>query len=252
MHPREGKYSHAAQFSLTPGVAGKQLPEGALVCNFPRTLMEHEDVTTMFHEFGHLMHYVFKGQRAWMALGEVERDFVEAPSQIFEEWAWDYEVLQRFAKHHETGAVIPEDLVERMKRADRFGRGTQTTYQMYYAAMVLEFYRTDPAKLDMDALNKQLMEKYTPFAHVEGTNRYMQITQVVGYPASYYTYMWSLVLAKDLFSPFAKHGLLSKEWTTRYRDKVLAPGGSKDAAQLIEDFLGRPWSYAAFETWLKS
>ena len=77
------------------------------------------------------------------------------------------------------------------------------------------------AKLDMDELSKKLMEKYTPYRFVEGTNRYMQLTQVVGYPASYYTYMWSLVLAKDLFSPFQKHGLLNKEWTLRYRDKVL-------------------------------
>ncbi|RMH40550.1 MAG: peptidase M3 [Deltaproteobacteria bacterium] len=251
MHPRDGKYSHAAQFPLSPGVKGKSLPEGALVCNFPKTFMEQDDVETMFHEFGHLMHHIFKGQREWMTLGEVERDFVEAPSQIFEEWARNYEVLSRFAKNPDTGETIPKELVDRMNKADEFGRGISTVYQMYYAAMVLEFYRRDPDKLDMDALNRELMEKYTPFAYVPGTNRYMQIGQIVGYPASYYTYMWSLVLAKDLFSPFAKHGLLNKEWTHRYRDRVLAPGGSKDAAELIRDFLGRPWNYKAFERWLK-
>jgi thimet oligopeptidase len=251
MHPREGKYSHAAQFPLTPGVNGKSLPEGALVCNFPKTLMEHDDVETMFHEFGHLMHHTFKGSRSWMMLGSVERDFVEAPSQIFEEWAWDYDVLERFAKHHTTGAVIPVELVDRMKKADEFGVGFTTQYQMYYAAMVLSFYRIPPDKLDMAVENKRLMEKYTPFEHVEGTNRHLQFGHLAGYPASYYTYMWSLVLAKDLFSPFEKHGLLDKEWTLRYRDKVLAPGGSKDAAELVKDFLGRPGSYKAFEKWLK-
>jgi len=212
----------------------------------------HDQVETIFHEFGHLMHHTFSGGRSWMGLGEVERDFVEAPSQIFEEWAWDYEVLKRFAQHHETGEVIPEDLVKRMRASQEFGIGYSTGYQLYYAAMVLNFYRVDPARLDMDDENKRLMEKMTPFKHIAGTNRYMQIDQVVGYPASYYTYMWSLVLAKDLFSPFEKNGLLNKEWTLRYRDMILAPGGAKPAADLVADFLGRKWSYKAFERYLKN
>ncbi len=254
MHPREGKYGHAAQFPLVPGVAGKSEPVGVLVCNFPNprtskgpALMEHGDVETMFHEFGHLMHHIFKGQRQWMLLGEVERDFVEAPSQMFEEWAWDYETLKLFAKHHSTGEVIPKELVERMHRGRKFGVGTFVTYQMYYASMVLEFYRRDPAKLDMLALVKKLQDKYTQFDYVDGTTRHTQFGHLRNYPASYYTYMWSLVLAKDLLSPFKKHGLMNKEWTRRYRDKVLAPGGEKDAADLVADFLGRPFNFKAFE-----
>ena len=99
LHPREGKYKHAAQFDLVAGVTGRQLPEGVLVCNFPRGLMEHADVVTLFHEFGHLVHHVLGGRQRWVRFSGVatEWDFVEAPSQMLEEWAWDAEILRSFA-----------------------------------------------------------------------------------------------------------------------------------------------------------
>jgi thimet oligopeptidase len=260
MHPRAGKYKHFAQFTILSGVAGKQLPEGALVCNFPdpRTsggpaLMEHHDVETMFHEFGHLMHHVFGGQQHWAPYSGVatERDFVEAPSQMFEEWAWSYETLKLFARHHETGVVIPEDLVRRMQRSRSLMRGVEVRQQMFYAAVSLRFHQLDPATLDLDQEVRRLQASVTPFAYVEGTAMHANFGHLEGYSAMYYTYMWSQVLARDLLSPFAKHGLLNKEWTYRYRDRILAPGGSKDAADLVRDFLGRDYSYTAFEQWLK-
>ncbi|HEX7702876.1 MAG TPA: M3 family metallopeptidase, partial [Kofleriaceae bacterium] len=152
MHPRDGKYKHAAQFPLKDGVRGAQLPEGVLVCNFPggQALMEHDDVVTMFHEFGHLMHHVLGGHQRWITQSGVatEWDFVEAPSQMFEEWAWSYDTLARFARHHVTGAVIPKSLVDKMRRADTFGLGTATVQQIFYAAISLGFHRTDPQSLD--------------------------------------------------------------------------------------------------------
>jgi len=259
MHPREGKYKHAAQFPLRSGVLGVQKPEGALVCNFPDpdqsegpALMEHGQVETMFHEFGHLMHHVLGGQRRYVSQSGVatERDFVEAPSQMFEEWAWNYETLARFARHHETGEVIPRALVDKMRRADQFGRGIAALQQMFYASLSLELHRADPRKLDQQAVVKRLQESITPFEYVSGTSFQANFGHLNGYSAMYYTYMWSLVIAKDLASPFLEHGLMNKEWTTRYRDRVLAPGGSKDAADLVEDFLGRPYRFDAFERWL--
>lgn len=257
MHPREGKYKHAAQFPVRSGVAGKQLPLGALVCNFPNpkdgpALMEHGDVVTMFHEFGHLMHHIFGGHQKWYDQSGVatEWDFVEAPSQMFEEWAWDHGILSTFAKHHETGEAIPKDLVDRMRRADKFGLGVATVQQMFYAAVSLNFHTADPATLDMRAEVKRLQDKYTPFEYIDGTLFHANFGHLNGYSAIYYTYMWSLVIAKDLLTPFEKNGLMNTEWTYAYRDKILAAGGTKDAADLVEDFLGREYSFKAFEKYL--
>ncbi|MEM9488705.1 MAG: M3 family metallopeptidase [Myxococcota bacterium] len=260
MHPREGKYKHAAQFSYRSGVTGKQLPEGTLVCNFPNprtaapALMEHDDVVTMFHEFGHLMHHVLGGDQRWIDQSGVatEWDFVEAPSQMFEEWAWSHDTLKTFAKHHETGEAIPADLVERMRQADEFGLGTQTVQQMFYAAISLQFHTADPAGLDMDKKVRKLQAEYTPFAFVESTSFHNSFGHLYGYSAIYYTYMWSLVIAKDLQTPFKEHGLMSTEWTHRYRDRILAPGGTKDAADLVKDFLGREYNFDAFEEYLSN
>jgi thimet oligopeptidase len=264
MHPRDGKYKHAAQFPLKDGVRGVQLPEGVLVCNFPLPepatagrpahagLMEHDDVVTMFHEFGHLMHHVLGGHQRWISQSGIatEWDFVEAPSQMFEEWAWSYDTLARFARHHETGEVIPRSLVDNMRRADKFGLGTATVQQIFYAAISLKFHRADPDTLDQLAVVKQLQKRYTPFAYVPGTRFHASFGHLVGYSAMYYTYQWSLVIAKDLLTPFRAHGLMATEVTYAYRDKVLVPGGTRDAAELVRDFLGRSYDFTAYEKYL--
>jgi thimet oligopeptidase len=257
MHPREGKYKHAAQFPLKDGVRGVQLPEGVLVCNFPEAapaLMEHDDVVTMFHEFGHLMHHVLGGHQPWITQSGVatEWDFVEAPSQMFEEWAWTHETLARFARHHETGEVIPKELVEKMRKADKFGLGTATVQQIFYAAISLAFHRADPDKLDQLVEVKRLQKHYTPFAYVPGTKFHASFGHLVGYSAMYYTYQWSLVIAKDLLTPFESAGLMATDVTRAYRDKVLVPGGSRDAAELVRDFLGREYDFSAYERYLVS
>ncbi|HET9989678.1 MAG TPA: M3 family metallopeptidase, partial [Kofleriaceae bacterium] len=258
MHPRADKFKHAAQFGIVDGIAGKQLPAGALVCNLPDpkqshgpALMDHDDVVTMFHEFGHLMHHILAGKHHWQRIAgtSVEQDFVEAPSQMFEEWAWSYETLKLFAKNAQ-GQVIPEELVARMRKARTFGLGTATLQQMLYAALSLELHRADPAKVDPLALTKKLQAQYTPFAYVEGTHFYDSFGHLVGYSSMYYTYMWSLVIAKDLLTPFEKSTLMATDVTTRYRDTILAPGGAKDAADLVKDFLGRPYNFKAFEKYL--
>jgi thimet oligopeptidase len=259
MHPREGKYKHAAQFPLKDGVRGIQLPEGVLVCNFPEpasgnALMEHDDVVTMFHEFGHLMHHVLGGHQKWITQSGVatEWDFVEAPSQMFEEWAWSAGTLERFARHHTTGEVIPKALVEKMRRADKFGLGTATVQQIFYAAISLGFHRADPDKLDQLGEVQRLQKQYTPFKYVPGTRFHASFGHLVGYSAMYYTYQWSLVIAKDLLTPFEQKGLMSKDVTLAYRDQVLAPGGSRDAAELVRNFLGRDYDFTAYERYLVS
>jgi thimet oligopeptidase len=263
LFPREGKYKHAAQFTLASGRApradgsGGALPEGALLCNFPATqpaLMEHSEVVTLFHEFGHLLHHLLGGHTRWGGASGVrtEWDFVEAPSQMLEEWCWDAKVLATFARHIGTNEPIPAEAVARMRAADEFGKGMRVRQQMFYAATSLSFHDRDPAGLDTTKLMAELQERYTPFRYIPGTWFQLSFGHLEGYSAIYYTYMWSLVIAKDLFTTFRREGLLNPDPALRYRKAVLEPGGSKKAAELVRDFLGRPYDFAAFEEWLNA
>ena len=257
MHPRPDKYKHAAMFDLVAGLDGRRLPEACLVCNLPRpagddpALMEPSDVTTFFHEFGHLLHHLLAGRQRWMAVSGIatEWDFVEVPSQLFEEWARDASVLAGFARHHETGEPIPAELVARMNAAADYGKGIHARVQMFFAALSLEYYSRDPAGIDTTEVIRRLKPRYVPFPHEEGTTMQTAFGHLDGYSALYYTYMWSLVLAKDLFSRFA-HDVMDSAMARSYRQCVLEPGGSKDAEVLVRDFLGRPFAFEAFEAWL--
>jgi thimet oligopeptidase len=251
LHPREGKYKHAAQFTVVSGIAGRQLPEGALVCNFPRGLMEHTDVVTLFHEFGHLVHHVLAGRQAWARFSGVatEWDFVEAPSQMLEEWAWDPDVLQSFATDADD-RPIPTALAERMRDANDFGKGYFARTQMFYAALS---YLVHVEKVDdITELVKSLQNRFSLFRYQDGTHMHAAFGHLVGYTSAYYTYMWSLVIAKDLFSAFDRDDLFDTTTSYRYRDIVLAAGGSRDAADLVTAFLGRPYEFTAFIRWLET
>jgi len=252
LHPRAGKYKHAAQFTLTDGVEGRQLPEGVLVCNFSKGLMEHDHVVTLFHEFGHLVHHVLGGHVSWARFAGVatEWDFVEAPSQMLEEWAWDADILGSFATDA-AGDPIPAELVQAMLRSDDYGKGLFARVQMFYAAMSYYFHVERPA--DLTARMVELQEQYSPWPYLEGTHMFASFGHLGGYSSAYYTYMWSLVIAKDLYSAFDPADLFDGAGTGvagRYRDRVLAPGGSKDAADLVADFLGRPYTFDAYAAWL--
>ncbi|HYM81201.1 MAG TPA: M3 family metallopeptidase [Candidatus Limnocylindria bacterium] len=258
MHPRDDKYNHAAQFDVRTGVTGRQIPEAALICNFPGGkegdpgLMEHGDVETFYHEFGHLLHTLFAGRHRWIGVSGIrtEHDFVEAPSQMLEEWAWDPATLASFARHHETNEPIPATLVRQMKRAEDFGKGLQVRRQMVYADLSLSIYNRPPAQVDSDSIMKALVMRYQPFPFVDETHFQCSFGHLDGYSAVYYTYMWSLVIAKDMFSQFDKANMMSPDVAKRYRMAVLAPGGSAPAAQLVEKFLGRPFDFKAYQAWL--
>lgn len=261
MHPRAGKYKHAAHFGMKTGVLDKQKPVSALICNFPggdtqrdssgmlvnRGLMEHGQVETFLHEFGHLMHSLLGGHQRWSGLSGIatERDFVEAPSQLLEEWVWDYDTLKTFAVDADGNTISPE-LVDKMRAARGFGKGTHIRNQMFYAALSLQYYSTPPEQLDLTETLIALQSQYSPFDYIDETHFYANFGHLYGYSARYYTYMWSLVIAADMFGEFEREGLRNKEVAQRYRQTVLAPGGAKDAADLVGDFLGRPFNYDAF------
>ena len=260
MHPRANKFNHAAQFDIRTGVEGRQIPEAALICNFPGGqkgdpgLMEYGDVRTFFHEFGHLLHTLFAGHHRWCGIGGIrtEQDFVEAPSQMLEEWTENPEVLASFAKHYQTNQPIPADLVNQMNRANHYGEGLTVRRQMVYAKLSLSIYDRDPSKVNVDQIAQGLVRQYQPFPFVAGTHFQCAFGHLDGYSAVYYTYMWSLVIAKDMFSQFDQAHLLAPGVATRYRELVLAPGGSQPAAQLVAHFLGRPFNNVSWKEWLNN
>lgn len=261
MHPRDNKFKHAAQFTLRNGVKGYQLPEGVLVCNFtdPKVahgavaLLNHNEVTTFFHEFGHLMHHILSGRHTFERLSgiAVEWDFVEAPSQFLEEWAWDVGVLQKFALHYESQEPIPRELIEKMRAADKFGKALSVKQQNFYSALSLNYYIEDPTLLDTTVLLREVQKKYSMYEYVENTHMQVNFGHIDGYSAIYYTYMWSLVISKDLLSPFLQKGMMDTELALQYRKCILEKGGTEDASEMVQDFLGREYSFDAFKNWLQ-
>jgi thimet oligopeptidase len=257
MHPRPGKFNHAATFAVRTGTTGR-LPEAALVCNLPGGvpgdpgLMEPEDVRTVFHEFGHLIHHLSASHHRWVGISGIttEWDFVEAPSQMLEEWIRDPATLASFAKDYQTGEAIPADLVRRMNRATDFGKALGVRRQMVYARISLGLHDRPPGAVSPDSLVTETETRYEPFPPMAGSHFEAGFGHLTGYSAIYYTYMWSLVIAKDLFSTFDRARLLEPGVAKHYREAVLSPGGSKPAAEIVRGYLGRPFNFDAWRRWL--
>jgi len=258
MHPRPGKYSHAEMVPVLDGIRGKQVPEAILVCNFPAPtvsdpgLMDYDDVETFFHEFGHLMHHILGGQQQWAGISGIsmESDFVEAPSQMLEEWIRSPQVLAKFARHYKTGESIPAELVARMNRASAFGRGGWVTQQNRYTAISYDIYKDKPGDVDLDAVTLDSGRRYTFFTPLPETHLWASFTHLGGYSSAYYTYLWDKVIAEDFFVQFDHQNLLAGDAPMRYRRLVLEPGGSMSANDLVKNFLGRPQNITALQKWM--
>jgi thimet oligopeptidase len=258
MHPREGKDKWFSTQSLTPGIGGRQLPEATLVCNFPGGnpgdpgLMQYDDVVVFLHEFGHMMHHVIGGQNAFAGAGgfNVEGDFVEAPSQMLEEFFHDYGVLASFARHYQSGAVLPRDLFDRMIRSDAFGRAAAEQFQLVFAAVSLDYHTLKPATLDFDAVYQRDYTRFSSVTMLPGDHFWASFTHLNGYSSNYYTYVFDKVIAVDFFAQFDPKDLLGGPAGMRYRQTVLAPGATRPAAQLVRDFLGRDMNLDAYRRWM--
>jgi len=248
LHPRDGKFNHAACFGLAPGVTGRVLPEAVLLCNFARGLLTHDEVVTFFHEFGHLVHDILGGAQHWARFTGVatEWDFVEAPSQLLEEWAWDPAVLATFTANAD-GDPIPAELVERMRTADAFGRALEVRRQLGHARVSYHLHVDRPT--DLQAETERIYATSSPVQPLRGLHPYAGFGHLTGYGSCYYTYQWSLVIARDLLSAFGDD-VMDPAVAARYREEILEPGGSRDASDLVEAFLGRPYSFDAYREWL--
>lgn len=258
LYPRPNKYSHAACFPMIGSKEtenGPQFPTATLVCNFPAptadmpSLLPHGDVETFFHEFGHVLHSVLTKTKLSSQSGtSVSRDFVEAPSQIFENWTWNYESLKLFAKHYKTGEVLPKELFDKMLAAKNVGSGLAFTQQVYYGILDFTLHdKYDPtSSKPVVEVMKELQNEITLYPYLDGTQMFAAFGHLMGYAAGYYSYLWALVYADDMFSVFDKNGLMDVNTGKRYRDIILANGSSRDELEMVVEFLGRQPSQDAF------
>ena len=258
LFPRDNKFTHAACFPIRKGKQygnQYQLPVAALLCNFnPPTadkpsFLSHGQAETFFHEFGHVLHNMLtKAELGSQSGTSVKRDFVEAPSQIFENWMWNYDALKLFAKHYKTGELLPKDLFQKMLAAKNVGSGLSASGQVNLGMLDMTLHdKYDPTgeKTTTDVV-KEVYNKVMPYKYLEGTNLQAAFGHLDGYGAGYYGYMWSKVYAEDMFSVFEKNGIMDSKTGMRYRTSVLANGGSKDEFEMVKDFLGREPNQKAF------
>jgi thimet oligopeptidase len=263
LYSRPDKYKHAAMFPIRTSVRmpdGRYLtPIAALECNFPRpaasgeapALMSHEDVVTFFHEFGHVLHHLLsRAELATYAGTNAVRDFVEAPSQMFEEWAWSREVLDRFAKHFKTGARIPDDLYKAMTSARTFGRALDTQRQLFLASLDQELHARAPG-FDSTRVVQEVQEATDSFGYVKGTHFQSSFGHLISYDAGYYSYQWALALSRDVLTRFRKEGMLNPKVAAAWRDEVLSKGGGTEERSMVKAFLGREPNNEAYFGYLK-
>ncbi len=260
LYPRDGKYKHAAMFDIRVGkrqADGTYVrPMAALLCNFPKTtaevpgLLTHDQVTTFFHEFGHALHHVLTQEELASYAGtNTVRDFVEAPSQMFEEWAFRRETLDLFAKHHESGEKIPKELFEALSRSRAFGRALSTERQISLASLDFE-YHSRKRPFDTDKVMLEVMQKTQSFGTLPDTHFQGTFGHLMGYDAGYYGYQWALAIARDVLTRFDKEGYLDEAVAKSWRESVLEKGGGADEVELVTEFLGRKPDLKAYGRFL--
>lgn len=261
MFPREGKFNHFAQFDI---IGGKLLPNGkyqrptvTLLCNFPPpaegkpSLLSHSDVEVLFHEFGHVLHSLTTHAKFGRFAGaHVPGDFVEAPSQMLQNWVWDKTVLDTFAADYREGSKkIPAETIEKMKEARLATAALYYRRQFGFAALDLALHEKHPEDQPYDAVaisNPILQKVFLPIAPETAMVAYFG--HLNGYDAGYYGYAWADAIAADMATVFekAKEGYLDQQAGLRLRNEIYAVGDSRDVTQSIEKFLGRKQSVDAF------
>jgi len=257
LYPRPGKYDHFANFPLRAGRVlpdgGWQMPISSIIGNWPvgapgkPALLSHDDVVTFFHEFGHLMHSTLSTAPYETYYGTAVRgDFVEAPSQMLENWMWQPSILKDMSANVDTGKPLPDDLITRMIALKHVSDGVQWTGQAFFAAYDMKIHSSGPES-NVTTTWFDLKKRLTPTPAVAGTLPEAGFGHLMGgYDAGYYGYLWSRVFAQDMFTVFQKGGLESPVVGARYRQDILQPGGSQEPDQLLRTFLGREVNYDAF------
>jgi Zn-dependent oligopeptidase len=256
LFPRPGKYDHFANFPVIPRrvLPGGtiRLAESAIVGNWPQpapgksALLTQGDVETFFHEFGHNMAAVLANEPYETLTNGFRQDFVEAPSQMLENWAWDPGILKRVSANVTTGQPLPEDLIAKMIAARYVHYALLTTQQILYSTVDMKYHTAKPP-VDTTAVWKATVAATTPNGFVDGTHPQSEFGHLMGgYDAGYYGYLWSKVYAQDMFSRFKAQGLTNPVAGAAYRNDILAPARLEEPDQEVRTFLGRPMNPNAF------
>lgn len=256
LFPREGKYSHACHATTVHAafIDGVRYPSvGVVIANFKKStedipsLLRHGEVTTFFHEFGHAMHAVLGATEVIGFSGtSTKTDFVELPSQMLEEWMYEPAILALVGKHFRTGEQLPEHLIQKIGALKNFNIGMWMMRQIMLSHMSLEYFDAGAQK-DRRALHNKLHQQYMPHLMWHDEDHFdCSFGHLMGYNAKYYGYLWARVFAYDIFAEIKKHGLLDPGIGKKYIETILAKGGSVDPNNLLENFLGRAPTSAAF------
>jgi thimet oligopeptidase len=243
LFPRDGKYNHAAVWPVTASSSlAKQRPRSVLVTNFNRTGLTLDELETLVHEFGHALHGVLSKTRYIEHAGtNTERDFVEAPSQIFEQWARRKESLQLMVKFCNGCPMVDDAMVKRLQQARAYGQGFRYIQQHQFALYDLTL-NVDPNAEPMKLWEQ--LESNQPWGY-NGNFFPRQFGHLMGYASAYYGYMWSEVLALDMLSAFGAN-VMNPEVGRKYRQTVLSRGAEVSASQMVREFLGREPNTEAF------
>jgi oligopeptidase A len=250
-YPRENKRGGAWMEALITGDTSAVRPHLGLICGNltppvgdKPALLTHREVETIFHEFGHLLHHLLSRVEVRSLAGtSVAWDFVELPSQIMENWCWERESLDLLARHWQTGATIPEDLFQKMKRAKTFRAANAQMRQLGFGCMDLALHREWDGKTNVIEYSRAILQEFSPAPLPQDHAMLAAFTHLfagpVGYGAGYYSYKWAEVLDADAFTRFRKEGVFNERVGHEYRDKILARGDSEDPAELYRSFMGR-------------
>jgi len=259
MYPREGKYSHFAQFGIIRGRQEGdiyQRPTVALICNFPApsegkpSLLTLDEVETLYHEFGHVMHSLLTEAKFINYSGtSVARDFVEAPSQVLEYWLKSADVLNRFAAdYRDSSKKFPQEVLDNLDAANKATIGHHYAGQIAYGLSDLNLHSYFSAEQVGNAVemgNRTMESVY--YAPPENSGFMASFGHMTGYDAGYYGYAWSDVIAADIASVFQKEdAYVDAEWGSKLRRFIFEPGGTRPAKELVEEFLGRKQSIQPF------